>query len=118
MSDRSKSPIKSSKLVNNSTSLIIPDNQILNKKITGDTARDIIYGYDLKHSNRIAINNKLFFVNKDYDLEETNLGFGKTKKRKKRKKVLKTRRKKKRGKKIKINRNLSKLEIKFVKKLY
>lgn len=102
MSDRSKSPIKSSRLINSSSSLDLPDDLIVNGKITGDIARDIIYGYDLKHSNRIAINNKLFFVNKDNDLEETNLGFGKTNKRKKRKKVLKkTRRKKKKGKKKK-----------------
>jgi len=99
MSDRSKSPIKSSRLINSSTSLDLPDDLVVNGKITGDIARDIINGYDLKHSNRIAINNKLFFVNKDYDLEETKLGFGKTKKRKK---VLKkTRRKKKKGKKKK-----------------
>jgi|TARA_Y100000389_G_scaffold128810_1_gene126276 hypothetical protein len=102
MSDRSKSPVKSSRLINSSTSLNLPDDEIVNGKISGDTARDIIYGEDLKHSNRIAINNKLFFVNKDYDLEETAVGFGKTKKTKKRKKVLKkTRRKKKKGKKLK-----------------
>jgi hypothetical protein len=103
MSNRSKTPIKSSRLINNSTSLNLADDLIVNGKISGDVARDIIYGYDLKHGNRIAINNKLFFVNKDYDLEETNLGFGKTKKTKKRKrrrKVLKTR-KTKRGKKLK-----------------
>jgi hypothetical protein len=85
MSDRSKSPVKSSRLMNSSTSIELPVHLIVNGKITGEIASNIISGYNLKHSNRIAINNKLFFVNKDYDLEETELGFGKTKKRKKRK---------------------------------
>ena len=102
MSDRSKSPVKSTRLMNSSTTLDLPDNLIVNGKITGDIARNIIHGYNLKHCNRISINSKLFFVNKDYDLEETAVGFGKTKKTKKRKKVLKkTRRKKKKGKKLK-----------------
>jgi|TARA_B100001250_G_C19596982_1_gene698841 hypothetical protein len=97
MSDRSKSPVKSTRLMNSSTTLDLPDHLIVNGKITGDIARNIIHGYNLKHCNRISINSKLFFVNKDYDLEETELAMGKTKKKKKR--IKKTRRKK--GKKLK-----------------
>ena len=98
MSKRSRTPSpKSSRLMNSSSTLDLPDNLIVNGKISGDIARYIIQGYDLKHCNRISINSKLFFVNKDYDLEETELALGKTKKKKKR--IKKTRRKK--GKKLK-----------------
>lgn len=101
MSDRSRSPPPKSRKLVNAIPENLPDDSIVNGKITGDDARDIIDKHSLKHCNRIAINNKLFYLNKDGDLVETNIAFGKTKKKKKRKKVLKTRRKKKRGKKIK-----------------
>jgi hypothetical protein len=62
MRDRSKSPVKSPRLINSLTSLILPDDEIVNGKISGNTARDIIYGNDLKHCNRIAINHNLYFL--------------------------------------------------------
>ena len=97
MSNRSKSPPpKSSRIVNATTSIDLPSHLIVNRKVNRDLARNMIFYYNLKHGNRISINNKLFYVNKDYDLEETKLAFGKTKKRKK---VLKRTRRKKRGKK-------------------
>ena len=83
--------------MNSSTTLDLPDNLIVNGKISGDIARNIIQGNDLKHCNRISINSKLFFVNNDNDLQETELAMSKTKKKKKR--IKKTRRKK--GKKLK-----------------
>tara|TARA_X000000368_G_scaffold406377_1_gene384550 strand:- start:6384 stop:6686 length:303 start_codon:yes stop_codon:yes gene_type:complete len=98
MSKRSRTPSpKSSRLMNSSSTLDLPDNLIVNGKISGDIARNIIQGYDLKHCNRISINSKLFFVNNDNDLQETELAMSKTKKKKKR--IKKTRRKK--GKKLK-----------------
>lgn len=83
MSKRSRTPSpKSSRLMNSSSTLDLPDNLIVNGKISGDIARYIIQGYDLKHCNRISINSKLFFVNNDNDLQETELAMSKTKKRK------------------------------------
>ena len=96
MSNRSKSPPpKSSRIVNATTSIDLPSHLIVNRKVNRDLARDMISYYNLKHGNRISINNKLFYVNKDYDLEETKLAFGKTKK----KESIKKDKKKKRGKK-------------------
>ena len=93
MSKRSRTPSpKSSRLMNNSSTLDLPDNLIVNGKISRHTAHVIIYLYNLKHCNRISINSKLFFVNEDNDLQETEVASCKTKKKKKR--IKKTRRKK------------------------
>ena len=99
MSNRSKSPPpKSSKIVDSSefgTSIDVDDDLIVNGKISGNTALNIINRYDLQIGNRIGINGILFKVaGHPMYLQKTNVAYGK--KRKRRKTRRKTRRPKRR----------------------